>query len=106
MTRAACIRTRAVLWAPLLTALVLLAARPASAQQCAPAGAMRDWLSGTFGEARVFEGLSAEAMVVLWLSPAGSWTFVATRPDGVSCIVAAGEAGTTALPAASVGTPG
>ena len=44
-------------------------------------------------EARRFFGLARHQVLEVWLSESGRWTVLVTRPDGVSCIVAAGEAG-------------
>lgn len=69
-------------------------AAPAFAQQtCAPRQAVLDQLAGRFGETRQSMGIAANGFVVeLFATPPGSWTITATRPDGVTCLIASGEA--------------
>jgi hypothetical protein len=97
------VRRRALIAAAILAA----AAGPAVARQCLPADAMRAALSDRFGEQVVFEGLSRNALVTLWLGASGSWTVVVLTPEGVGCVLAAGEAGSLVPPAAvPQGEPG
>ena len=66
---------------------------PAGAQMmCVPRDALLAALKKTHSEIPVSGGLTANGAVLEVLSSAeGSWTVIMTRPDGVSCIVAAGE---------------
>lgn len=51
-------------------------------------------LTRQYGELRRATGLgSAQALIEVWVShDTGSWTILMTRPDGTSCIMAAGDA--------------
>jgi hypothetical protein len=80
------------------TALVfgmLAAAPPLVAQtvSCGPREALVQQLQGKFGEMRQGVGLrGSDAIFEIWSSEeTGSWSIVVTRPNGVSCIVAAGQ---------------
>ena len=55
-------------------------------------------LKELFGELLVAHGLAASGAVAeLFRSPQGTWTIVATSPNGVSCMVGAGESWKTTL---------
>jgi hypothetical protein len=79
---------------------------PAAAQQmmlpgapCADNSDIADQLIKRYGESRSGMGIHGDgSLVELWLSEeTGTWTIVVTRPDGLSCIRAAGK-GWEALP--------
>ena len=76
-------------------ALVLAATTDVAAQarNCAPRDAVLQRLSESYGETRQSIGLgSNNAVVEVFASDAtGSWTITVTRPDGVTCLVAAGQ---------------
>ena len=78
--------------ASLLVAMLL--AFPAMAQTaCGNRGTFIEYFSGKFAETPVAMGLSSEGHVVEVLaSKHGSWTIIVTRPNGLSCVVAHGEA--------------
>lgn len=67
---------------------------PATAQTvCADRGDFIGYLSRNHAEAPVAIGLVSNGSVLEVLaSGSGSWTIIVTRPDGKSCVVAAGEA--------------
>jgi hypothetical protein len=59
---------------------------------CAPIERVRADLRQQFGEVPVAAGLSDRGLVVtIFASPAGTWTAVVVRPDGLACQAAAGE---------------
>jgi hypothetical protein len=79
----------------LMTACLLLSAAPAAAQSvCAPREQIIKRLADTYGETRKGYGLqSAQLVVELYASDeTGTWTLIATRPDGVACAMAVGNA--------------
>ena len=91
-----------------LAAVALLMAAPAIAQQnrnCAPRDAVVERLAESYGETRQSIGLGANnAVVEVFASDeTGSWTITVTMPNGVTCLVASGQAFESlneALPAA------
>jgi hypothetical protein len=60
---------------------------------CASRGKLIETLSSKFSEAPVAMGLSNSGGVVeILTSPGGdTWTIIVTTPDGMSCMIAAGE---------------
>jgi len=91
--------------AAVLLSAVLLSAAPALAQQaapqtspalsaCAPRDSIVAQLEKKYGETRRGAGLQNRGAVteVFASAATGTWTIIVTRPDGVSCAVAAGEA--------------
>lgn len=85
--------------------LMVLAADQLAAQQqnCAPRDLVLQRLSEGYGETRQAIGLGANnAVIEVFASATGSWTITVTMPNGVTCLVASGEAFETlaeALPA-------
>ncbi len=80
----------------ILAALVLIGfTLPASAQQvpCAKRGDILKQLSVRHSEAPAAMGLSSNGSMleVLTSQAGGSWTIITTMPNGMSCLVAAGE---------------
>jgi len=75
---------------------MILAAGVAQAQSapCAPRGDMVAELGAKYGETRHGAGIAGRTAVVeVFVSDeTGPWTIIFTRPDGVSCRMAAGEA--------------
>ena len=72
-----------------------LGATPLAAQpNCAPRTAVLDRLQGHFGETRQSIGLAGEGRVleIFASDETGTWTIVVTLPNGVSCLVASGQA--------------
>lgn len=61
---------------------------------CAPRDVVLDRLATTFGETRQSIGLGANNMMVevFASSETGSWTITVTRPSGLTCLVASGQA--------------
>jgi len=78
--------------------LATCAATTATAQQgmrnCAPRQAVLDRLADGYGEARQSMGLGANNQVVeVFASDAtGTWTITVTMPNGLTCLVASGQA--------------
>lgn len=60
---------------------------------CAPRAAVLQRLGETYGETRQAIGLAANNVVIeVFAGAGGSWTITATLPNGVTCLVASGEA--------------
>lgn len=82
---------------------LLLAAKAAVAEdaRCTTHGALTEQLEQRFAEVPVALGLSSTGKVVQVFSAEGgaTWTLVLIRPDGTSCIIAAGRYWQTATPA-------
>ena len=77
--------------------LIALTAGTASAQNmrnCAPRDAVVDRLASGYGEARQSMGLGANNQVVEVFASAetGTWTITVTMPNGLTCLVASGQA--------------
>ena len=75
-----------------------------------PCGKREDFtakLEKQYGEVRRGMGLAGgAAMFEVWTNgDSGSWTILMTRPDGVSCIFAAGEEWHDVIKTAKVGDP-
>lgn len=92
----------------IIALLVAVLATPASAapQNCAPRPVVLERLVTGFGETRQSIGLGAQGVVieVFASSRTGTWTITATMPDGITCLIAAGE-GYEAIATAPVGDP-
>jgi len=80
----------------LTTALACLAAGPAAAQSghCAPRDTVVQRLAQAYGETRQSMGLGAgNAVIEVFASTAsGSWTITVTGANGITCLIAAGQA--------------
>ena len=90
-------------------ALALMCAVPLGAAAaktvCKPRAEMVEILARKFGEHQRSFGLQNDRRVLeLYVSAEGTWTAILTKPNGQSCVVAAGEAFTT-LPAIPAGEP-
>lgn len=86
--------------------VMALAAEPTAAQgsNCAPRQQILERLSEKFGETRQSIGMAGENSVVevFASSETGTWTITVTTAQGVTCLVASGQAFETlaeALPA-------
>lgn len=81
-------------------ALVSTAAAAQNPAPCAPREQVVRELADTYREQRLAIGLSADGHVLeLFVGPTRDWTLLATRPDGISCIVVFGSFLETTLPA-------
>ena len=59
---------------------------------CAPRGNVAARLAERYSEVPGSRGVLRSGEVIeVFVSPAGSFTVIITRPDGVSCVLAAGE---------------
>lgn len=85
----------------MMTKLFMAAATAASlgntalaAGNCAPRDVVVDRLADRFGESRQSIGLGANnAVVEVFASPeTGTWTITVTTPQGLTCLVASGQA--------------
>jgi len=76
-----------------LLGTIALPAR-AQPQNCAPREVVVDRLADRFGETRHSMGLGANnAMVEVFASPiSGTWTITVTTAQGITCLVASGQA--------------
>ena len=75
-------------------ALVGLPSTEANAQQtiCGARESLVERLEVRFKESETAFGITGNGMVAeLFVSAEGSWTLVLTRPDGISCLMAAGQ---------------
>lgn len=74
---------------------ILLSAGQLAAQNhnCAERGRVLERLSGTYGETRQSIGLAANNQVieVFASDESGSWTIIVTLPNGMTCLIAAGQ---------------
>ena len=78
--------------AALTAGFVMLGASSASAQTvCGPHEEIIKRLETGYKESRTGFGLAGNGgLVELFVSEKGTWTFLFTRPDGVTCLMAAG----------------
>ena len=75
--------------------LMSIYATPAEAQaNCVPRRVMVEQLWDQYGETRRSIGLSGHSALVETFAndQSGSWTIVVTTPDGLTCLVASGQA--------------
>ena len=79
---------------------IVLSPSIGQASVCSDRDSMISKLKDTYGEAERGMGLSgSEAVIEIWSSAkTGTFTIVMTRPDGVSCVVAAGTSWIDAPP--------
>jgi len=84
-----------------ISLVLVLITTQANAQTCADHDAITGWLMTEYGEVPHFIGLANEGQVLeIFASPTtGSWTMVLNKPDGETCLVAAGEAFASVTPA-------
>jgi hypothetical protein len=78
----------------LALATISPAATGQNAAACAPRDHVVDRLAAVFGETRRSIGLGANnALVEVFASDSsGSWTITVTMPDGLTCLIASGQA--------------
>ncbi|MEM9967575.1 MAG: hypothetical protein AAF755_05685 [Pseudomonadota bacterium] len=81
----------------MLTSLLLTTTGSVEAQQwrnCAPRDVVLTRLAESYGETRQSVGLGANnAVIEVFASEAtGSWTITVTTPNGLTCLVASGQA--------------
>ena len=71
-------------------------AASAQSQNCAPRERVVERLASQYGETRQSRGLGNNALVEIWANTeedsTGSWTITVTRPNGVTCLIASGQA--------------
>ena len=77
-----------------ITLTGLAATAEPSPQNCARRDTVLKRLTATYGEARQSVGLGANnSLVEVFASDkTGSWTITVTMPDGVTCLIASGQA--------------
>jgi len=87
------------------TAMAEPAHGPLARATCGERAEVTAKLHQKFGEMQAATGLvSSDRMLEVWRSDDGSWTILMTRPDGQTCIMAAGELWREA-PAGTSGDP-
>lgn len=77
-----------------VAAVIGLPSTEANAQQtvCGARESLVERLEVRFKESETAYGITGNGMVAeLFVSAEGSWTLVLTRPDGISCLMAAGQ---------------
>ena len=87
--------TRQLFMASLGFGILILAATQAFAQpQCADRAQIVERLASHYGESRQSIGLGANNQVVEVFASieTGTWTILVTHPNGLSCLVASGQA--------------
>ena len=74
--------------------IMVLAAQQVQAQNCAPREDIIQRLAETYGETRRGIGIARQGAVmeVYASDSSGSWTITVTLPDGVTCLIASGQA--------------
>ena len=74
--------------------IMALAAQQVHAQNCAPREDIIQRLAETYGETRRGIGIARQGAVmeVYASDSSGSWTITVTLPDGVTCLIASGQA--------------
>ena len=77
-----------------LIALTAGMATAQNARNCAPREAVVDRLASGYGETRQSMGLGANNQVVeiFASTETGTWTITVTMPNGLTCLVASGQA--------------
>lgn len=88
------ILTAGVVLLTLAIAVMAPAAHAQDTRNCAPRDRVIDRLASSYGETRRSMGLGANnAVVEVFASDAsGSWTITVTLPNGLTCLVASGQA--------------
>ena len=75
-----------------LAAFALLPGMARAAAQCAPRDAVAADLATQYGETRRIIGLAQDNTVMeLYAAATGTWTLTVTLPNGLTCLVAAGN---------------
>lgn len=71
---------------------LILATQAAIAGQCAPREQVVAGLATGFDESRRMIGLAGPSQVIeVFASASGSWTIIATGPEGITCLVTSGQ---------------
>lgn len=74
-----------------LVAIALLVAAPKS--PCAPRAHIVERLNSLYHEKQEAVGVvNGQAVIEVFVSPEGTWTIIATAPDGNSCMLSSGTA--------------
>ncbi len=94
---------RLCLAAALVAAFSLPAGDAEAARVCGPRETIAKRLADGYGERPAAAGVTrAGSLIELYVAPSGSFTLVVTRPDGLACLLAAGEGwGRTRRPASA-----
>ena len=74
----------------MIIALIPTLAQAQQVQQCGPHDEVAEFLTKKHGEKIVGIGVIRDHAVEFWLSEKGTWSYVVTNSQGVSCIMAVG----------------
>ena len=76
----------------MLTAILALASGPLMAQPCAPREYVAHYLAENHNEtSRIVAIIEDGKALEFYASLSGGWTLTTISPDGISCIIAAGQ---------------
>jgi hypothetical protein len=76
----------------LILAAILLAPSAAAQFVCGPHQNISEKLKKSYTETPVSMGVTTGGGIMkVFVSPEGSWTLVVTQPNGMSCLIAAGQ---------------
>ena len=83
----------------LLALLALAIAVPAQAQgMCHPYAMMVKSLKDRYGETSLGKGLATDTVIIEIFASPDTFTILATRTDGLACMIAAGKGWEVAIP--------
>lgn len=98
--RSLALPTAKVLWLCALSFFAFLPLEAWAQSLCGPRVAYLKQLAAEHGEVPVAAGLvSNGGLLEVLTSPSGSWTILVTQPNGMACLVAAGESWQSEKPA-------
>ena len=81
-----------LLIAAVLAAFSFASFAAASPSVCDRRDALVAYLGANHGERRVAAGIDGQGLLVeVFVGPEGGWSILLTRPNGTSCMVAAGQ---------------
>ena len=86
------LRTTAVIGALVVGSFLFLSSKALAQAVCGAHAKVKDNLRETYAEAPVSVGVTTSGAVIeVFASPQGTWTLVLTQPNGLSCLIAAGQ---------------
>ena len=88
----------------LCTLLACLPSFSYADMRCAPHAVVAERLKASYQEERRSVGVTNGQLVELYVSSSGSFTIIVTRPNGLSCLLTAGEAWQPAAPVPVMGS--
>ena len=73
---------------------------PTSSSPCGARADVVKMLKENFGERAMAHGIAhSGTLAEVFISPGGTWTIIATSPNGISCMIGSGESWETTLAA-------